>query len=232
MKALTIDNAPIMSVAGIDDEAVALRLSDTLVRLPHLLPTRCVREISAFGSTQSNRLRAREQLVMSEAAIAATGQFSRSLCEQQDRLGRLLGWFRPVGGELESLLRSLAWARTQGLRSVLLAQLELEASTRNGRPISPDVQLPVGSGGGGGGGGAELELVPIEPKDPDDASDAGGGGGGHGGDGGGAAPAVVVAAMPADSTGASADVDDDHDDADADDDDDDGLSFLDLDRKA
>lgn len=209
MKALTLDNGPIMRVAGLDDDAVAIGLAYALARLPQLLPPRCVREIDGFGSKHSKRLRAREQLVMSEVAISALGQFSRSLCEQQDELYRLHRWFRPERGELDALLGSLAGARLLALRSVLLAQLDRECDVRMGLPISPDVKLPIGAGsgsggGGGGGGGAELELVPLDPDDPD-------GGGGGGGDGGGAAPAVVVAPMPPDSAGPDADVDDDYD---------------------
>ena len=215
MKTLMIDNGPIMGVANKDDDAVALRLADTLVRLPQLLPPRCVREIDGFGSTHTKRLRDREQLVMSEAAIAALGQFSRPLCEQQDQLGRLCGWFEPGRGKLEALLRSLAWARMQGLRSVLLAQLQREADVRNGQPISPDVKLPVG---GGWGGDAELELVPLDPED-EDPEDGGKSGGGSSG----AAPAVVVAPPLPDPVRPGADVDDD-------DDDDDVLGFLNRDR--
>ena len=211
MKALTSDNAPIMSVAGLDDDAVALRLANALLRVPQLLPPRCVREIDGFGSTHSMRLRALEQLVMSEAAIAALGQFSRSLCEQQDQLYRLHGWFGPECGELNALLRSLAWARMQGLGSVLLAQIERETDERNGRPISPDVKLPVGDSGD-----AELELVPLYPEDEDPKY-----GGKAGGGSGGAAPAVVVAPTPPDPAGPSAGVDDDDDDV---------LGFLSRDR--
>ena len=231
MKARTVSNDLILSVAGIDDDAIALRLASVRLRLPSLLPTKCMDAVNGLRTGK------REQLVWSEAAITALGQSSRELCEQQDELNRLHSSFVrearlheqhmrvgslgswPAHGEVCALLSSLAWARLQGLRSVLLAQLEREADLRSGRPISSDVKLPDG-GDGGGRGDPELELVPIEPKDPEDG---GKGGGDSGGGSGGAAPAVVV--VPQDSAGTGAEVDDDGDD-------DDGLDFLDRDRKS
>lgn len=217
MKAHPMDNGPIMSVANVDDDAVDMRLAGTLARLPQLLAPRSVREIESFAPTHSKRNRAREQLAMSEAAIAAVGQSSRSLCEQQDQLYRLHGWFGPGGDKLNALLRSLAWARIQGHRSALLAQIEREADLRNGRPISPEVKLP--DGGDGGGNGAKLELVPLDPED-EDPEDTGGGASGSGG-AAPAVPAVVVAPTLPYPAGPGADVNDD---------DDDGLGFLSRDR--
>lgn len=228
----TFDENAILSVAGHDDDEVAARFAGTRRRLPQLLPPRCVREIEGFGATHPEQLRTREQLVWSEAAITALCQSSRALCERQDELHRLHSSFVrealrheknmrvgslgsgswPAHGEVFALLSSLAWARLQGHRSVLLAQLEREADLRNGRPISAGVKLPDG-GDGGDGGGAELELVPLDP------SPAGSGGGGEAGGDGGAAPVAVVALPPADVVDPDADAVDDGDG--------DGLDFLD-----
>lgn len=236
------DDDAVVAVASFTADAVASQLEVIRNRLPLLLPARCLREIEG-DETPKPTERAREQLVMCEAAVAALGHSSRSLCDQSDEMNRLhnhlvretrrhdrdvqnaagadrvarrlrgLAW--QTDGDLCELLGRLTWARMRGLRSVLLAQLDREFDVRNGRPISPDVELPVGSGDGGGD--SELELVPVEPKGPKDPEE--GGKGGSGGSGG-AAPAVVVVSMPPDPG------------ADFDDDDDDGLDFLDLDRKS
>ncbi len=243
---LKLHDDAILLVAELGDDAVAAQLAALQSRLPLVLPARCLLEVIGDGTAKATPQRARQELARCEAAVAALGQSSSALCLQQDSLNLLHSFFvrearscrrkahtatgvQEVARRLEghvtwhsanalySMLASLTWARMEGLRSVLLAQLDREFEVRNGRPISPDLKLPVGSGGGGGG--EELELVPVEPEteDPEDGSDGGGGGGG-------AAPAVVVAAMPLDSTDPDADVD--H----GDDDDGDGLDFLDLDR--
>ena len=169
------DDDAVVSVAGHTADAIASQLEAIRDRLPSLLPARCLREIDDDGTPKSTE-RAREQLVMREAAVAALNQSSRSLCDQRDQLIRLHNYFVhetrnrerdgdaatgidrvaralqgiawQTDGELCALLGRLTWARMQGLSSVLLAQLEREADLRNGRPISSDVQLPVGSGGG------------------------------------------------------------------------------------
>ena len=241
------DDDAVVAVASLTADAVASRLDAVRERLPSLLPDRCLREIDG-DDDETPKLeleeRARERLVTCEAALAALGQSSRSLCDQQDELNRLhnhfvhetcrherdgqiaradrvarrlrgLAW--QPDGELSGLLGRLTLARMLGLRSVLRAQLDRQFYTRNGRPIPADAELPVGSGGRGD---PELELVPLELKDPEDPEDgAKGGGSGSGG----AAPAVAV--MATDFSIPDADVDAD------DEDENDGLD-LDLDRKA
>ena len=234
------DDGAVVAVASLTADAVASQLETMRNRLPSLLPSRCLLEIDGEETPKcTDQAMAMERLVMCQAAVAALGQSSRSLCDQQDELNRLHDYFvreaRPreltgadrvarrlsglalrTDGELRWLLGRLTWARMQGLRFVLLAQLDRESYTRGGRPIPVDVKLPVGSGSGGGD--QELELVPVEPKDPES--------GGKGGSGGAAPAVVVMATVPPDSLGPGADADDDDED-----DASDGLDFLDIDRK-
>lgn len=245
------DDDALVAIANLDENEVAVQLEAVKNRMAELLPVRCMRVIEGWEAmTPTTAKSAREQLAMIEAAIAALGQSSRSLCDQEDALYRLSNHFvdrarshklnsrispgahgvaRRLAGHMDwrpdavlcDLLASLTLASMSGHCAVLFAQLDREFAVRNGRPIPPDVKLPIGSGSGGCD--PELELVPVEPKDPEE--------GGRGkvkggrGDSGGAAPAVVVVAtVPPDSTVPGADVQDDEED--------DGLEFLDLDRKA